>query len=64
MAVDEEFAVDRAPRRKPRPAAKPAKLKDGGKKITLLISRDANVKLSTLAALKGVDRSTPWWIRT
>jgi hypothetical protein len=58
MAADEEFAVNRAPHRKPRPAAKPAKLKDGGEKITLLISRDANVKLSTLAALKGVDRST------
>ena len=44
--------------RRSRPAAKPAKAKDGREKITLLISKEANVKLSTLAALKGVDRST------
>ena len=44
--------------RRSRPAAKPAKLKDGREKITLLISKETNVKLSTLAALKGVDRST------
>ena len=44
--------------RRSRPAAKPAKPKDGREKITLLISKETNVKLSTLAALKGVDRST------
>jgi hypothetical protein len=38
-------------------AAKPAKLKDGREKITLLVSKETNVKLSTLAALKGVARS-------
>ena len=44
--------------RRSRPAAKAAKPKDGREKITLLISKETNVKLSTLAALKGVDRST------
>ena len=44
--------------RRSRPAAKPAKPKDGREKITLLISKETNVKLSTLAALKSVDRST------
>jgi hypothetical protein len=44
--------------RRSRPTAKPAKPKDGREKITLLISKETNVKLSTLAALKGVDRST------
>jgi hypothetical protein len=44
--------------RRSRPAAKPAKPKAGREKITLLISKETNVKLSTLAALKGVDRST------
>jgi hypothetical protein len=44
--------------RRSRPAAKPAKPKDGREKITLLLSKETNVKLSTLAALKGVDRST------
>ena len=44
--------------RRSRPAAKAAKPKDGREKITLLVSKETNVKLSTLAALKGVDRST------
>ncbi len=44
--------------RRTRVAAKPAKPKDGREKITLLISKETNVKLSTLAALRGVDRST------
>ena len=44
--------------RRSRPAAKPAKPKDGREKITLLVSKETNVKLSTLAAVKGVDRST------
>jgi hypothetical protein len=39
-------------------AAKPAKLKDGREKITLLVSKETNVKLSTLAALKDVARSS------
>ena len=39
-------------------AAKPAKRKDGREKIMLLLSKGMNVKLSTLAALKGVDRTT------
>ncbi len=48
-----------APRRKPTPAGKtPVKTKDVREKITLLISKETNVKLSTLAALKGVDMST------
>ena len=46
------------PSRRSRPAAKPAQRKDSREKITLLISKETNVKLSTLAALKGVDRST------
>ena len=44
--------------RRNRPAAKLTKSKDGREKITLLISKETNVKLSTLAALRGVDRST------
>ena len=40
-------------RRRSRAAAKAAKPKDAREKITLLISKDTNVKLSTLAALKG-----------
>ena len=47
-----------AGRRKGRAAAKPTKPKDAREKITLLISKDTNVKLSTLAAIKGLDRST------
>ncbi|MGZ4853465.1 MAG: hypothetical protein ACXV3D_09820 [Halobacteriota archaeon] len=38
--------------------AKPAKRKDGREKIRLLLSKETNVKLSTLAALKGVDRTS------
>ena len=47
-----------AGRRKGRSAAKPTKTKDVREKITLLISKDTNVKLSTLAAIKGLDRSS------
>ena len=36
-------------------AQKPKVVRD---KITLLIQRDTSVKLSTLAAMKGLDRST------
>ena len=44
--------------RRSRPAAKAAKPKNGREKIALLRLKETNVKLSTLAALKGVDRST------
>ncbi len=58
MSADIAGGQNRQSRRS-RPAAKPAKAKDGSReKITLLISKETNVKLSTLAALKGLDRST------
>lgn len=44
--------------RKSRQTTKPAKPKVTRDKITLLIQRDTSVKLSTLAAMKGLDRST------
>jgi hypothetical protein len=44
--------------RKSRSTAKPSKPKYTREKITLLIGHDTNVKLSTLSAHKGLDRST------
>jgi hypothetical protein len=44
--------------RRSRSTPKPPKSKDSREKCTLLIQRDTSIKLSTLAAIKGVDRST------
>ena len=44
--------------RKPKQTTKAQKPKVVRDKITLLIQRDTSVKLSTLAAMKGLDRST------
>ena len=49
--------------RRSRPAAKAAKPKDGREKITLLVSKETNVKLSTLAASRAWTEA-PWRIRS
>jgi hypothetical protein len=44
--------------RRSRQSAKTARAKEAREKCTLLLQRDTSIKLSTLAAIKGIDRST------
>jgi hypothetical protein len=44
--------------RRNRAGAKATKAKEAREKCTLLLQRDTSIKLSTLAAIKGIDRST------